>query len=270
MVLLLSLLGVSDVLAEGYRVILKNGSWVHARVEPARAGEKTHIELIGGGVAVRPAAAVDWPATDRWNAQSQAAPPEAAQPKPARPVPKDTITLVGEVEDRSRAIPEGGAAEAVPAGASPSVEAADASGQPARYSRLEAALEDLRREKRELEQSAANQVNLDEAAELRDQAAVLDRRIKEIVSEQRNLAIAAEETTAEVGEDVELQRRLRFLNVEIPRLLREKQELDSQAATLVNLDQARAVREQAAALDRRIRAHEAERKRLQSRSSQDD
>ena len=56
-VALLFLLSISPTLAEGYRVILKNGSWVHARTEPAQDGSKTRIQLMGGGVAVLPTAA---------------------------------------------------------------------------------------------------------------------------------------------------------------------------------------------------------------------
>jgi DNA repair exonuclease SbcCD ATPase subunit len=272
-VLLLVLLCVPDVLAEGYRVILKNGSWVHARVEPAPEGSKTRIQLMGGGVAVLPASSVDWEATKRWNAATEVE-RDAGQAAAAREVPTETVTMVGEVKkQRVVTVGEEDETEAPASAAAGGQDDASSSttrlsGDRARYNRLEEELEALRAEKRDLESSAANQVNLDEAADLRRQAAALDGRIQEILNEQRSLIIEGDTATSNVGDESELERRLRFLNAEISKLLQEKQQLERQAANMVNLDEAKGVRERAAALGSRIQAHEAERERLQARRNQ--
>ena len=97
--LLLILLSVTNVAAESYRVILKNGSWVQAREKPEAEGSNTRIRLFGGGVAVVPDSSIDWGATERWNEpkknEEKAKTAVAASHTPVV-APTGTITLIGE------------------------------------------------------------------------------------------------------------------------------------------------------------------------------
>ncbi len=194
--LLLVLLCVTDVAAEGYRVILKNGSWVQAWGKPEADGSNVRIRLSGGGVAVIPHASIDWEATEKGNKprEEDAPLPAADLPPTAAEVPSGTITLVGDKK-------EAASGEEV---AAPADEAADTELSP----------------------------------------------------------------PDDVGEDDGLRRRIRFLNAEITKLRQEKAQLDSQAASSINLDQAKVLRGKSDNLVTRIQSLEAERTRITTRLSQ--
>jgi hypothetical protein len=272
--LLLVLLCVTDVAADSYRVILKNGSWVQAREKPAPDGSNMRIRLLGGGVAVVPEGSIDWDATQRRNkpGDAPAAKPTAEDARATAQAPSGTITMVGD--------PKKGDSQA--AAAQPSGDAPAAANPPAaseapasllgqkrqRYQQLELQLSRLRTQKGELERRAHSSVNLDSARDLRSQAADLETRIQAILAEQKTLLIEGNAATANTGDDQELNRRLRFLNTTIPKLRTEKMQLEQQAHNSISLDDAKVLRNKADALFTRIQALEAERDRLNLRQSQ--
>ena len=267
--LLLVLFCVTEVAAEGYRVIMKDGSWVQARDKPEADGANARIRLSGGGLAVVTHASIDWEATESWNRAKEEDKSEAVADVPFAAVgsPSGTITMVRDKNNGAASVEEG---------AAPEGEVADTAQPPPgnlgekrqRYVTLEAELISLRRQKAELEGRASNVVYLDEASDLRRRAAELQNRIQQILAEQKNLLIEGETATSNVGEDDELRRRIRFLNTEIPKLRQEKAQLDSQAANMINLDQAKVLRGKSDNLLTRIQSLEAERDRLTARLSQ--
>ena len=265
--LLLVLLCVTEVAAKSYRVIMKNGSWVQAQDKPEADGGNARIRLSGGGLAVVPHASIDWEATESWNRAREKDKSEAVANVPPAAVgaSSGTITMVG----------DNGAAS-VEEGTAPEGEVADTAQPPPgnlgekrqRYVSLEAELINLRRQKAGLEGRANNVIDLDEASDLRRRAAELQKRIQQILAEQKNLLIEGEAATSNVGDDDKLRRRIRFLNTEIPKLSQEKAQLDSQAANMIDLDQAKVLRGKSDNLFTRIQALEAERDRLIARLSQ--
>lgn len=269
--LLLVVLFVTNAAAEGYRVILKNGSYVQAREKPVAEGGNARILLFRGGVAVVPANSIDWEATERWHKKADAAEPVAEGAKPApKTVPSGTITMVGDAphggsQDSGSQAPAPDPARPAPvAGSDPGSD----SRKRQRYQELELQVERLRAQKAELERRAHGMPSLDGATDLRGQAADLETRIQAIVAEQNTLLAEGNAATKNTGDDPEVARRLRFLNTEIPKLRTEKAQLEQQAHESVSLDDAKVLRDKADALFTRIQALEKERDGLAARRSQ--
>ena len=99
--LFLALLLAADILAaQGYRVILKNGSWVQARQKPAVEDGEARIRLGGGGVSVVAADSIDWEATERWNQKAgTTGTPAADGSRASVDAPAGTVTMVGSAPD---------------------------------------------------------------------------------------------------------------------------------------------------------------------------
>lgn len=257
------LLAADSLAAEGYRVILRNGSWVHARQKPTVGDGKARIRLLeGGGVAVVAADSIDWEATERWNRQPDTTGRPAADVSRASVVaPAGTVTLVGSPPG---SVPE----ERTPEPPRALLGTDDKrSRMRARYQVLDVELLRLRAQKRELELRASNLVNLDEASKVRGQAAALDGRINAILAEQKSLLTEADTITSPVGEAPEMRQRIRFLDAAILKLRQEKRQFERQAANMINLDEAKRVRARADALTAKIQNLEAERQRLTTRLS---
>ncbi len=256
------LLAADGLAAEGYRVILRNGSWVHARQKPAVDDGKARIRLLSGGVSVVAADSIDWEATERWNQEADTTGKPAVDDSRASVVaPPGTVTLVGS--------PPGSVSEERTPEPPRALLGTDdkRSRMRARYQVLEAELRGLRTQKRELELRASNLVNLDEAAKVRRQAADSDGRINAILTEQKSLLTEAETITSPVGDEPKMRQRIRFLDAEILKLRQEKREFERQAANMINLDEAKRVRARADALTAKIQSLEAERQRLTTRLS---
>jgi hypothetical protein len=163
--------------ADGYRVILRDGSYIQALEKPVVEGGIAKVRLGGGLFAAVPEGRIDWRRSDAASAEDRMGGASAtASPAPhraARPVASGVFTLIGGPQAAPAA---GGTAspEGAPAAAAPDP-GADTR---ARISALNDELDELQRAKLDLEDRIRKTIKLEEIPDLRHQADQIDADIK--------------------------------------------------------------------------------------------
>ena len=176
-----AVIGTAARAADGYRVILRDGSYIQALEKPVVEGGVAKVRLNGGLFAAVPESRIDWRRSDAASAEDRfAGSPASASPVPAhakRPVGSGVFTLIGEP-----AVPAGGgsaAPDAAPAAAASAAAAPDPSAEiRERIGALNDELDELQRAKLDLEDQIRKTIKLEEIPDLRRQADQIDADIK--------------------------------------------------------------------------------------------
>jgi len=175
-------IGTAALAAEGYRLILRDGSFISALEKPVVERGVAKVLLPGGLFAAVPEGKIDWRRSDASSTDTSfvasRAPSPAASPRAARPAAPGVFTLIGEP-------PLPAAGGAAPSGAAPAAAAGHAAPAPdpraevrERIVALNAELDALQQTKNALEDQIRKTIQLEDIPALRRQSDQVDADIK--------------------------------------------------------------------------------------------
>lgn len=187
--ILLAASGAAAAAAEGYVLVLTDGSFVQATEKPTVDGGLAQVRLPGGLLARIPADRIDWKRSDE---RSRPRPlfemtgAAAVDLPPARHEVPGTLTLIG---TPSKAAPAEKAAAGPAAPPQPAPPADPRADLHARAQALGDEIEALGKQKLELEDRIRRTIQLEEIPELRRQADAIDAQIKQKRAEMSSLIL---------------------------------------------------------------------------------
>lgn len=192
-VLLLALLASTAAAMEGtYYLVLKDGTWAPVAARPTVEGEMVRIPLHSGLQAILPADHVDFEASDRYTSEGTQPPGPHAVPGKGLAADATFVNAVASgVPDAPP--PSAGAARVVPLSAM-SVSSGSASDDRVaslheQIATIDQAIQEQEARKSDLLEDAHSSYDLDQAEELRKQAAGIDDEISRLRNEKENLLI---------------------------------------------------------------------------------
>jgi hypothetical protein len=174
-----AVIGTAALATDGYRVILRDGSYIQALEKPVVENGIAKVRIGGGLFTAIPEGRIDWRRSDAASnedlftgSHASAAP---ARPQATRAVGSGVFTLIGEPAPASAPAEGGGAAPA----AAPAAAAPDPGAEiRERIAALNDELDELQQAKLDVEDQIRKTIKLEEIPDLRRRVDQLDAEIK--------------------------------------------------------------------------------------------